>query len=55
VGRTRPRRDPAAGLVGALPDGFAGWLMVEVDRPDIADPYESAVAAAQWMTGRYGG
>ncbi|MFB6671867.1 sugar phosphate isomerase/epimerase family protein [Streptomyces sp. NPDC056390] len=36
-------------IVGRLPDGFAGHLMVEVDRPDIADPYESAVASATGM------
>lgn len=36
-------------LVGLLPADFRGHLMVEVDRPDIADPYESAVASAAWM------
>ena len=30
------------GIIGNLPSTFDGWLMVEVDRPDIADPYESA-------------
>ncbi len=36
-------------IIGNLPSGFDGWLMVEVDRPDIADPYESAVESARWM------
>ncbi|MET7662726.1 sugar phosphate isomerase/epimerase [Streptomyces sp. NPDC005349] len=42
-----------ADIVGRLPDDFDGWLMVEVDRPDIADPYESAVASAAWMRGAF--
>ncbi|WP_433172579.1 sugar phosphate isomerase/epimerase family protein [Actinoallomurus sp. CA-150999] len=37
------------GILSNLPDAFDGWLMVEVDRPDIADPYESAQASARWM------
>ncbi|MGX1669404.1 sugar phosphate isomerase/epimerase family protein [Streptomyces sp. NPDC055400] len=37
------------GIVAALPDDFAGCLMVEVDRPALTDPYESAVASARWM------
>ncbi|MCO6010799.1 sugar phosphate isomerase/epimerase [Actinoallomurus purpureus] len=37
------------GILGNLPDTFDGWLMVEVDRPDIADPYESAQESARWM------
>jgi len=40
-------------ILGALPGDFAGWLMVEVDRPDIADPYESAVVSANWMRAHY--
>jgi inosose dehydratase len=36
-------------IIGKLPSTFDGWLMVEVDRPDIADPFESAVASARWM------
>lgn len=44
---------PLTEILGALPDPFDGWLMVEVDRPDIADPYESAQASAQWMRATY--
>jgi len=44
---------PLTEILGALPDTFDGWLMVEVDRPDIADPYESATASAQWMRATY--
>lgn len=40
------------GIIGNLPATFDGWLMVEVDRPDIADPYESAVESARWMRAR---
>ncbi|MGP3775356.1 sugar phosphate isomerase/epimerase family protein [Streptomyces sp. SDT5-1] len=40
-------------VIGRLPEDFDGWLMVEVDRPDIADPYESAVASATWMRGAF--
>ncbi|MGW2330461.1 sugar phosphate isomerase/epimerase family protein [Streptomyces sp. NPDC001700] len=42
------------GIIGNLPSTFDGWLMVEVDRPDITDPYESAVASARWMRAEYG-
>ncbi|MBT2224939.1 sugar phosphate isomerase/epimerase [Nonomuraea sp. NEAU-A123] len=38
-----------AGIIGNLPSEFDGWLMVEVDRPDITDPYESAQVSARWM------
>ncbi|MEV7872233.1 sugar phosphate isomerase/epimerase [Streptomyces sp. NPDC088124] len=37
------------GIIGNLPSTFDGWLMVEVDRPDISDPYESAIESATWM------
>jgi inosose dehydratase len=43
---------PLTDILGALPEGFEGSLMVEVDKPDIADPFESAVAAASWMKAR---
>ncbi|TDC79824.1 sugar phosphate isomerase/epimerase family protein [Streptomyces hainanensis] len=46
---------PLADILGALPGDFAGWLMVEVDRPAIADPLECAIASAEWMNARYGG
>jgi inosose dehydratase len=36
-------------IISNLPSTFDGWLMVEVDRPDITDPYDSAVASARWM------
>jgi inosose dehydratase len=42
-------------ILGALGNDFDGWLMVEVDKPDIADPYESAVASATWMRATFGG
>jgi len=42
------------GIIASLPDEFAGWLIVEVDRPDIPDPFESARASASWMRGRNG-
>jgi inosose dehydratase len=45
---------PLTEILGALPATFDGWLMVEVDRPDIADPFESAVASASWMRANYG-
>ncbi|GAB3969793.1 sugar phosphate isomerase/epimerase [Actinoallomurus acanthiterrae] len=41
------------GILSNLPGAFDGWLMVEVDRPDIADPYESAQASARWMHGTF--
>ena len=36
-------------MLGALPKPFEGWLIVEVDRPDIEDPFESAKASAAGM------
>lgn len=53
---TEPGRGelPLEAVLAALPSSFDGWLMVEVDRPDIADPLESAVASATWMKARYG-
>jgi inosose dehydratase len=44
---------PLTEILGALPPTFDGWLMVEVDRPDITDPYESAQVSAQWMRATY--
>jgi inosose dehydratase len=46
---------PLVDILGALGNDFGGWLMVEVDKPDIADPYESAVASATWMRATFGG
>lgn len=45
---------PLADILDALPSTFDGWLMVEVDRPDLADPFDCAVASATWMHARYG-
>lgn len=39
-------------MLAALPSDFGGWLIVEVDRPDISDPFESAKASASWMHAR---
>ncbi len=41
------------GLVGALSPATTRWLMVEVDKPAIADPYESACASAAWMNATF--
>lgn len=43
---------PMNEFLAALPPDFSGWLMVEVDRPDIADPFQSAQASASWMRTR---
>lgn len=40
---------PMVAMLDALPTGFGGALVVEVDRPDIGDPFESAQASAAWM------
>lgn len=45
---------PLKEILAALPATFDGWLMVEVDRPDISDPFDSAVASASWMRTTYG-
>ncbi len=36
-------------MLAPLPAEFDGWAIVEVDRPDIRDPWESARASAAWM------
>jgi inosose dehydratase len=41
-------------MLGELPPGFGGWLIVEVDRPDMPDPFESAKVSAAWMRQRAG-
>ena len=53
---TEPGRGelPLEDIIGALPATFDGSLMVEVDRPDIPDPYESAQVSAAWMQKTYG-
>jgi inosose dehydratase len=45
---------PLTEILDALPATFDGWLMVEVDRPDITDPFESAQVSAQWTHATYG-
>ena len=35
-------------ILDALPDPFDGWVIVEVDAPDMPTPAESARAGAQW-------
>jgi inosose dehydratase len=52
---TEPGRGelPLTDILNALPSTFNGWLMAEVDRPDITDPYKSAQASAQWMRANY--
>jgi inosose dehydratase len=42
------------GLLAALPDGFAGWAIIEVDRCSMP-PFESAVASRAWVRARLGG
>ena len=37
-----------AGILAALPSGFAGWVIVEVDKASM-DPYESAKASWSWI------
>ncbi|WP_432875384.1 sugar phosphate isomerase/epimerase family protein [Kribbella sp. CA-245084] len=46
---------PLVEILDALGNDFTGWLMVEVDKPDLTDPYESAVASATWMKATFGG
>ncbi|WP_434740574.1 sugar phosphate isomerase/epimerase family protein [Micromonospora sp. SH-82] len=46
---------PLTGFLDGLGADFDGWLMVEVDAPDIPDPYQSAVASATWVRGVFGG
>jgi inosose dehydratase len=37
------------GVLKALPDAFEGWLVVEVDVPDLGTPAESTHASARWI------
>ena len=37
------------GVLKALPDVFDGWLVVEVDVPDLGTPAESTHASARWI------
>ena len=36
------------GAMEALPDDFSGWAIIEVDKPDLPTPQESARASADW-------
>jgi inosose dehydratase len=36
------------GVIEALPRDFSGWAIVEVDKPDLPSPQESAQASADW-------
>ncbi|MFI7081488.1 sugar phosphate isomerase/epimerase family protein [Micromonospora sp. NPDC049903] len=46
---------PLTEFLDCLGSEFDGWLMVEVDSPDLPDPYQSAVASATWARGVFGG
>ncbi|MDQ1169269.1 sugar phosphate isomerase/epimerase [Microbacterium proteolyticum] len=35
-------------MLAALPEAFAGWIIIEVDRASM-DPWESAKVSAEWM------
>lgn len=35
-------------FLAALPDDFAGWIVVEVDSPSLPTPEESVAASARW-------
>jgi inosose dehydratase len=36
------------GILGALPDGFGGWIIIEVDRASM-EPFESAKVSRAWL------
>jgi inosose dehydratase len=36
-------------FLAALPDDFAGWIVVEVDKPSLPTPEESVAASARWV------
>ncbi len=37
------------GFLAALPEDFAGWIVVEVDKPSLPTPEESVAASARWV------
>ena len=47
-------REPGTGgidldaVLAALPDGFPGWILIEIDRT-VLDPFESARACREWV------
>jgi inosose dehydratase len=41
---------PLESILDALPEDFGGWVIAEVDRPDVdSDPFESAKVSAEWL------
>jgi inosose dehydratase len=36
-------------FLAALPDDFAGWVVIEVDKPSLATPEDSVAASARWV------
>jgi inosose dehydratase len=36
-------------FLAALPEDFAGWIVIEVDKPSLATPEESVAACARWV------
>jgi inosose dehydratase len=36
-------------FLASLPDGFAGWIVIEVDKPSLPTPEESVAACARWL------
>lgn len=39
------------GVLAALPPDFPGWVVIEVDRPDLEPPAASLAACAEWARG----
>lgn len=37
------------GVLTALPDGFGGWIIIEVDKASM-DPWESALVTSRWLS-----
>ena len=40
------------GVLAQLPEGFDGWVIIEVDQPDGVDADESARLSAEWVASR---
>jgi inosose dehydratase len=36
-------------FLASLPEGFAGWIVVEVDKPSLPTPEESVATCARWV------
>lgn len=41
-----------AAAFASLPDGFDGWIMIEVDVPNIGSAADSAAECARWLSGQ---